>query len=119
MPSSGYDSEGNRPSAEFESANNAGSGSGSTKFNKNALGNKSDVAWSHGTCVVGTSRKIKCNYYEKVTTESIYRVKHRLARTQKDVGACRAANDKVKKQMWDIVVGLQQNLIKKKKNKRC
>ena len=40
-------------------------------------------------------------------------MKHHLAGTQNDVGAYGAITDEVKKQMWDIVVGLQQNLIKK------
>ena len=41
-----------------------------------------------------------------------------MAGTQKDVGACGAVSDELKKEMWDIVVGLQQNLIKKTKDGR-
>ena len=104
MSSSGGANEGNRPSANSES----GIRSGSKQINKNAFGNKSDVAWSHGTCIDGNARKIICNYHEKVKTGSIYR-----AGAQKDVGACRASTDEAEKEMWDIVVGLQQNLIKK------
>ena len=33
--------------------------------------------------------------------------------TQKDVWAYRDISNEVKKEMWDIVVGLQQNLVKK------
>ena len=40
-------------------------------------------------------------------------MKHQLAGTQKDVGACKDAPDEVKKEMWEIVVGLQQKLNKK------
>ena len=40
-------------------------------------------------------------------------MKHHLADTQKDVGACKDAPDEVKKEMWEIVVGLQQKLNKK------
>jgi len=36
-----------------------------------------------------------------------------LVGTQKDVGSCKGFNDKVKKEICEIVVGLQQNLIKK------
>ncbi|RYQ96178.1 hypothetical protein Ahy_B08g091768 [Arachis hypogaea] len=37
----------------------------------------------------------------------VYRLKHHLAGTQKDVGACTTVSDEVKKQMWDVVSGLQ------------
>ena len=40
-------------------------------------------------------------------------MKHHLAGTQKDVGACKDAPNEVKKEMWEIVVGLQQKLNKK------
>ncbi|XLR53660.1 hypothetical protein HN51_021928, partial [Arachis hypogaea] len=40
-------------------------------------------------------------------------LKHHLAGTQKDVGACTTVSDEVKKQMWDVVSGLQVNLMKK------
>ncbi|MED6208003.1 hypothetical protein PIB30_041010, partial [Stylosanthes scabra] len=40
-------------------------------------------------------------------------IKHHLAGTKKDVSACDKVGPEVKKQMWDIVVGLQANLIKK------
>ena len=43
-------------------------------------------------------------------------MKHHLVGTQKDVGAYGAIIDEVKKQMWDIIVGLQQNLIKKRRD---
>jgi len=46
-------------------------------------------------------------------TGGIYRLKHHLAGTSKDVGACIAVPEDVKKIMLDMVFVLQQNLIKK------
>jgi len=40
-------------------------------------------------------------------------LKHHLAGTQRNVGACKDVANKVKKEMWEIVVGFQQNLKKK------
>jgi len=36
-----------------------------------------------------------------------------LVNTQKDVGACKDALDEVKREMWKIVIDLQQKLNKK------
>ncbi|RYR72430.1 hypothetical protein Ahy_A02g006645 [Arachis hypogaea] len=47
------------------------------------------------------------------STGGVYRLKHHLAGTQKDVGAYTTVSDEVKKQMWDVVSGLQVNLMKK------
>ena len=99
MSSSGGANKRNRPPANFEFGSIARSGNGSKQINKNAPRNKSDVAWSHGTCIDGNTRKIKCNYCEKVISGSIYRLKLHLAITQKDVGACKTVTDEVKKQM--------------------
>ncbi|XP_068498554.1 uncharacterized protein [Phaseolus vulgaris] len=80
---------------------------------KNAPGNRSYVAWKHCISVVGDTRQLQCKYCQKVLTRGVYRLKHHLADTQKDVGACKDAPDEVKKEMWEIVVGLQQKLNKK------
>jgi len=80
---------------------------------KNAPGNRSDVAWKHCISVAGDIRQLQCKYCQKVLTGGVYRLKHHLASTQKDVGACEDAPDEVKKEMWEIVVGLQQKLNKK------
>ena len=40
-------------------------------------------------------------------------MKHHLVNTQKDVGACKDALDEVKREMWKIVIDLQQKLNKK------
>jgi len=80
---------------------------------KNAPGNRSDIAWKHCNSVGGDTRKLQCKYCQKVVIEGVYRMKHHLIGTQKDVGACKDVTDEVKKEMWEIVVGLQQNLNKK------
>lgn len=58
-------------------------------------------------------KKIKCKYCLKVVTRGIYRLKHHLAGTQKDVEACRGVIDEVRKEMWEVVATLQEKLIKK------
>ena len=117
MESSGAASEGNsRGPSQSESGSIVGptSQSGGKKNQaKNAAGNRSDVGWSHGISVDGDPRKIKCKYCEKIITGGVYRLKHHLAGTQKDVGPCLAVSEAVKNEMWNIVVGLQQNLVKK------
>ncbi|XLR64957.1 hypothetical protein S83_015629, partial [Arachis hypogaea] len=68
------------------------------KVVKNTLGRKTNVGWEHRISIF---------------SEGIYRLKHHLAGTQKDVEACTSVTDKVKKQTWDVVSRLQVNLIKK------
>ncbi|XLR35127.1 hypothetical protein S83_063027, partial [Arachis hypogaea] len=79
----------------------------------NALGSRTDVGWEHGISVGEDGKKIQCKYCHKIFSGGVYRLKHHLAGTQKDVGACTTVSDEVKKQMWDVVSGLQVNLMKK------
>ncbi|XLV04093.1 hypothetical protein S245_018430, partial [Arachis hypogaea] len=83
------------------------------KVSKNALGSRTDVGWEHGISVGEDGKKIQCKYCHKIFSGGVYRLKHHLAGTQKDVGACTAVSDEIKKQMWDVVSGLQVNLMKK------
>ncbi|RYR14645.1 hypothetical protein Ahy_B04g071302 [Arachis hypogaea] len=83
------------------------------KVAKNALGSRTDVGWEHGISVGEDGKKIQCKYCHKIFSGGVYRLKHHLAGTQKDVGACTTVSDEVKKQMWDVVSGLQVNLMKK------
>ena len=62
---------------------------------KNAPNNRSDVGWAHGYSVDGDSRMIKCKYCEKVISGGVYRLRHHLAGTQKDVGAWDAISDEI------------------------
>ncbi|KAG6467383.1 hypothetical protein ZIOFF_074788 [Zingiber officinale] len=81
----------------------------------NAPGNRSDPGWKHGIAVDENPKKVQCKYCQKVINGGIYRLKHHLAGTQKDVGACKAVSDDVRKEMWKIVSSLQENLIKRAK----
>nr|KYP55512.1 hypothetical protein KK1_001724 [Cajanus cajan] len=74
---------------------------------------KTDVAWKYDVSVDGDARKVRCKFCEKTFTGGDYRLKHHLAGTSKDVGACRSVPEDVKKEMLGIVSSLQQNLLKK------
>jgi len=52
------------------------------------FGLRTNPAWSHCISTDGKARNLKCKYCEKVLTDGIYRLKHHLAETSKDVGAC-------------------------------
>ena len=69
---------------------------------KNAPGNRSDIAWKNCNCVGGDTRKLQCKYCQKVVNSGSL-----------SIGACKDVTDEVKKEMWEIVVGLEQNLNKK------
>ncbi|KAG6506774.1 hypothetical protein ZIOFF_032103 [Zingiber officinale] len=89
--------------------------SDSKRLAVNAPGNRSDPGWKHGIAVDENPKKVQCKYCQKVINGGIYRLKHHLAGTQKDVGACKAVSDDVRKEMWKIVSSLQENLIKRAK----
>jgi len=79
------------------------------KVVKNAPGSRTDVAWKHGICIDGDPRKIQCKFCQKTITGGVYRLKHHLAGTQKDVVACKSVTDEVKREMFEVVVGLHKN----------
>ncbi|RYR47016.1 hypothetical protein Ahy_A07g032914 [Arachis hypogaea] len=83
------------------------------KVAKNALGSRTDVGWEHGISVGEDGKKIQRKYCHKIFSGRVYRLKYHLVGTQKDVGTCTTVSDEVKKQMWDVVSGLQVNLMKK------
>jgi hypothetical protein len=88
-------------------------GSGGTngsnlRQNRNKARMKTDIAWNHGVAIDGTGRKIKCKYCGKIVSGGVYRLKHHLAGTNKDVEACPTVPIEVKVQMWDVVASLQQ-----------
>ena len=74
---------------------------------------RTDLAWKHCVSVDGKTRNLRCKYCDKVLTGGVYRLKHHLAGTSKDVGACVSVPEDVKKSMMDIVVNLQQIFLKK------
>jgi hypothetical protein len=83
---------------------------------KNAPGNKTDVAWKHGVPDPANPRKIQCKYCKKWVTGGVYRLKHHLAGTQKDVEACKAVPNEIKSEILQICARLQENLIKNRGN---
>ncbi|RYR68469.1 hypothetical protein Ahy_A03g014961 [Arachis hypogaea] len=76
------------------------------KVAKNALGSRTDVGWKHGISVGEDGKKIQCKYCHQNFLGGVYRLKHNLAGTQKDVGAT-TVSDEVKKQMWDVQVVIE------------
>ncbi|RYR29168.1 hypothetical protein Ahy_B01g053486 [Arachis hypogaea] len=84
-------------------------GCASKKITKNTAENRSDKAWKYGISVDGDAKKIKCKYCDKVVIGGVYRLKHHLAGIKKDAEPCMCIFDEVKKDMFDIVVGLQKN----------
>ena len=75
---------------QSECVSYAKSGRGGTKkLNNNAARKRSAVGWAHDISIDGDTRKIKCKYCEKEITGAVYKLKHCLARTSKDVSAYR------------------------------
>lgn len=81
------------------------------KLPKNAPGNRTDMAWKHGIADPDNPRKIQCKYCQKKVTGGVYRLKHHLAGTQKDVEACKAVPDEIKREILQVCSRLQENLI--------
>jgi len=71
---------------------------------KNAAGNRSDVGWQYAIDVDKNSRKVQCKFCDKIFSGGIFRLKHHLACTRKDVEACVSVPDDVKKEMLTILV---------------
>lgn len=80
---------------------------------KNAPGNRSDIGWKYGKDIENTGRKVECNYCHKVINGGIFRFKHHLAGSNKDVLACTHVNEEVKLQMMNIVVEMEGAASKK------
>jgi hypothetical protein len=75
---------------------------------KNAPGNRSDPSWKYGVSVDGRTLKIKCKFCERTITGGVYRFKHHLAGTNRNVIVCKAVTDEVKQEMFQIVINLQK-----------
>jgi len=52
------------------------------------IGVRIDPTWSQCVSIDRKTRNVKCKYYEKVLMVGIYRLKHHLVGTSKDVAAC-------------------------------
>lgn len=83
------------------------------KLPKIAPGNRTDIAWKYDIVDPDNARKIQCKYCQKKVTRGVYRLKHHLAGTEKDVEACNAVLDEIKREILQVCSRLQENLIKK------
>ncbi|RYR64205.1 hypothetical protein Ahy_A03g010334 [Arachis hypogaea] len=111
--STAFDTVSNANNGENNTRVETDCGCASKKIAKNTEGNRSDKAWKHGISVDGDAKKIKYKYCDKVVTGGVYKLKHNLAGTKKDVELFMGVSNEVKKDMFDNVVGLQKNLVKK------
>ncbi|KAK4271062.1 hypothetical protein QN277_019810 [Acacia crassicarpa] len=102
--SSGNDSS-STPTFATPSVNNTTVGG--KRLARNAPGNKLDLAWKHAIEIPGT-KKLNCKYCPKVISAGVFRVKHHLARTSKDVEPCISVPEEVKIEMLNLLVGAKQ-----------
>ena len=76
---------------------------------------KKDVTWDHCVKVEGASRmKIKCKYCEKEYWGGVFRIKHHLAGSNKDVAPCVNVPDNVREMFIKILGDLEKIQLKKK-----
>ena len=80
---------------------------------KNAPGNRSDLGWEHGVEV--GSRQVQCNYCKEIHSGGIYRLKHHLAGTRKNVSACPSVPEKVREKFVALLYAQAEASIKKKR----
>lgn len=80
---------------------------------KNVSRNRSNIGWKNCISIDRNPRQVQCKFNQKIVSGGVYWLKHHLVGTQKDVLACLKVIDEVNKQIWDIVVDLQQNLVNK------
>jgi hypothetical protein len=55
---------------------------------KNSSGNRLDVGWQYDIEIDKNSRKVLCKYCKKIISGGIFRFKHHLTCTRKDVESC-------------------------------
>ena len=82
---------------------------------KTTSGNRLDVGWQHGIDIENTSRKVQCKYCQKIFSGGIYRFKHHLACTRKDVESCHQVPADVKQIMLNVLVKNLEASEKKRK----
>ncbi|KAK4283016.1 hypothetical protein QN277_000020 [Acacia crassicarpa] len=102
--SSGNDSS-STPASATPSVNNTIVGG--KRLARNAPGNKLDPGWKHAIEIPRT-KKLKCKYCPKVISAGVFRVKHHLAGTSKDVEPCILVPEEVKIEMLNLLVGAKQ-----------
>ncbi|KAL4593761.1 hypothetical protein ACB092_M014000 [Castanea dentata] len=72
-----------------------------------------DLGWDHGVKV--NSRQVQCNYCKEIHSGGIYRLKHRLTGTRKNVSACPSVPGKVKEKFMAVLNVQAEASIKKKR----
>jgi hypothetical protein len=82
---------------------------------KTTSGNILDVGWQYGIDVDKNSRRVQCKYCQKIISGGIYRFKHHLACTRKDVEPCQQVPEDIKKMMLNVLVKNQEATEKKSK----
>jgi len=82
---------------------------------KNSSGNRLDVGWEHGIDIDKNSRNVQCKYYQKIISGGIFRFKHHLACTRKDVESCQQVLENVKHMILGILVKNLEATEKKRK----
>ncbi|XP_042450633.1 uncharacterized protein LOC122035282 [Zingiber officinale] len=73
------------------------------KTRKNAPGARLDPTWKHGKEIDAAAKKAQCKYCNVIRAGGIYRLKHHLACTRKDVEPCPQVSDEVRKEMLELI----------------
>ena len=82
---------------------------------KTTSGNRLDVGWQYGIDVDKNSKRVQCKFCQKIISGGIYRFKHHLACTRKDVEPCQQVPEDVKKIILNVLVKNQEASEKKRK----
>ncbi|KAG6538247.1 hypothetical protein ZIOFF_003360 [Zingiber officinale] len=82
---------------------------------KNASGSRTDIGWQHGVDVDNNSKKGRCKYCDKTFSDGIFRFKHHLAGTHRDVESCLTVPDDVKNKMRSVMDKLAKVADKRKR----
>ena len=82
---------------------------------KNSFGNRLDVGWQHGIDIDKNSKKVQCEYCQKILSGGIFRFKQHLACTRKDVEPCQQVPENIKQMILGVLVkNLEANEKKRK-----
>ena len=83
---------------------------------KTTSGNRLNVGWQYGIDVDKNSKRVQCKFCQKIISGGIYRFKHHVACTQKDVEPCQQVPEDVKKIILNVLVKNQEAFEKKRKD---
>ncbi|KAL6495070.1 hypothetical protein OROGR_030752 [Orobanche gracilis] len=84
-------------------------------------GKRKDPAWKYCVEENGTEGKgykyVKCNFCQKIIKGGLYRQKHHLAGTKKDVAPCTKVSEDVKKEMQNYLKSSEKTKVDMQRNK--